>query len=93
MGFYIAGPAYGKSDLLIEEYEASWIDQIDAGLLLQRGSEDKTIVVIGDSGTNEIAALAYDVDELQRLVSDMGTTVSFLKISKSGAYELAGYGD
>lgn len=91
MGFYIEGPTQGKSDLLIRDHAARWIDQIDAGLMMQKGSDVMTIVAIYHEANAEIACLAYDLDELQRILHSVSGEIRYLLIEKSEAYALTGY--
>lgn len=91
MGFYIEGPTQGKANLLMRDHGARWIDQIDAGLILQRGNELMTIVAIYDECDSEVACLAYDLDEFQRLLHLIGDELKYLLVEKCQVYDLCDY--
>ena len=87
MGFYLAGPKFGKADDLIERFDAEVIDREEAYKAFDEGFG---IVVVRWFPTHEAAGFAYDKQELERFLAD-DVHVLVLKMDRGVAERVAGW--
>lgn len=91
MGYYIQGPALGKTEFIISEYGAREVIQEEAREVVYN-STDEGVVCIIDNTVFEAAGFCYDPAEFAAFAEDAsGRPKRWLVMDRKKAAELSGY--
>jgi hypothetical protein len=93
MGFYIEGPAKGKADFIVKNYEAERVTGfVNLAKILSEGKQ--ALICVVDNGPFEAAAFAYSIDEFECFNDRKDTRPKeWLLMDHKKACELTGYRD